>query len=74
MYFVRFTNPYPRGDNTLSNCPGKLDKDLNGACEPEVTVIMSASNEDGDCRQRAYPAYQTPSVSAEGALTVPVFP
>ncbi|KAF0314127.1 Cell surface hyaluronidase [Amphibalanus amphitrite] len=69
----RFTHPYPRGESTLAHCPGVLDEDLNGVCGPRVRIVLTASNDDGDCRQRAYPAYQTPPVTAEGALTVPVF-
>ena len=71
--FFRFTNRYPRGESTLSHCPGELDKDLNGVCEQDVIIIMAESHTDGDCRQRAYPAYQTAPVLAEGAVTVPVF-
>ena len=71
--FLRFTNRYPRGESTLSHCPGELDGDLNGVCEQDVLVVLAGSHADGDCRRRAYPAYRTAPVSAEGALTVPVF-
>ncbi|KAF0287978.1 hypothetical protein FJT64_013623 [Amphibalanus amphitrite] len=50
-----------------------LDEDLNGVCDLDITIIMRTFSDDGDCRQRAYPAYQTPPVTADGALTVPVF-
>ncbi|XP_043214062.1 cell migration-inducing and hyaluronan-binding protein-like [Amphibalanus amphitrite] len=69
----RLTHPYPRGASTLSHCPGVLDEDLNGVCDLDITIIMRTFSDDGDCRQRAYPAYQTPPVTADGALTVPVF-
>ncbi|KAF0297088.1 Cell surface hyaluronidase [Amphibalanus amphitrite] len=69
----RLTHPYPRGASTLSHCPGVLDENLNGFCDLDITIIMRTFSDDGDCRQRAYPAYQTPPVTADGALTVPVF-
>ena len=70
--FNRFSNPFPRGEDTTSHCPGTLE-DQNGECMPVVNIIQAASNEDGDCRERAYPKYQTEPVSAEGGLTVPTF-
>ncbi|KAF0310783.1 Cell surface hyaluronidase [Amphibalanus amphitrite] len=68
----RFSNPFPRGEHTTSHCPG-TEEDQNGECLPVVKIIQEANNEDGDCRERAYPKYQTTPVSAEGALTVPTF-
>ncbi|KAF0301652.1 Cell surface hyaluronidase [Amphibalanus amphitrite] len=73
VVMLRFSNPYARGSSTLSNCPGELDGDGNGSCLTEVTFILDASNDDGDCRERAYPRYRTEPVSADGALTAPTF-
>ncbi|XP_037071090.1 cell surface hyaluronidase-like [Pollicipes pollicipes] len=69
----RFTSQSPRTDATTSHCPGDLDEGGNGICTTRVIIELPAAHEDGDCRSRAYPAYATEPVSAEGALTVPVF-
>ncbi|XP_037071091.1 cell surface hyaluronidase-like [Pollicipes pollicipes] len=69
----RFTSQTPRTDATTSHCPGDLDEDGNGICTTRVIIELPAEHDDGDCRSRAYPAYATGPVSAEGALAVPVF-
>ena len=70
--FARFSNPYPRGEDTTSHCPGELEHG-NGECLPVVSIIQDTNNEDGDCRARAYPKYQTQPVTGEGGITDPIF-
>jgi len=76
VVMFRFSNPFPRQETTTSLCPGDLDDDGNGICDSGPRIMMAASNDDGDCRVRAYEEssdYATEPVGSEGALTVPVF-